>query len=93
MAKTMVHTCDICKQSKSANDLAHITVRTEGIKIKESNYKGIEIDICSDCLKKKGFIVETKTEEELQQANAKNSITLEDKIYEILQDLGVAFTA
>lgn len=91
MAQTTIHTCDICKQSKSKDDLAKIIVKTEGIKIKDSSYRGIEIDICSDCLKKKGFVVETKTEEELQQAKAKNKVTLEDKLYEILDDLGVVF--
>lgn len=92
MAQTTVFTCDICKQSKSKNDLAKITVRTEGIHIKNQvNYTGIQIDVCPDCLRKKGFVVEAKTEEELEQAKKQNEVSLEDKIYDFLSDMGVVF--
>ena len=89
--RTTVYTCDICKQSKSYEDLAKIIVKAEGIKIKDVNqYNGLEIEICSDCLKKKGFIVDFN-KEDAEQTAAKNKVTLEDKIYEILEDMGVAF--
>ncbi len=92
MAQTTVYTCDICKQSKSINDLAKIEVKTEGITIKDCDrYRTLKIDICKNCLKKKGFLVEPK-DEELEQAKMQNKATLEDKLYEILEDLGVAFT-
>ena len=91
MAQTTVFTCDICKQSKSKNDLAKITVKAEGIRMKGIGYGGLIIDICPECLKRKGFVVETKTEEELEQAQLKNKVTLEDKIYEFLSDMGVVF--
>lgn len=92
MARTEVYTCDICKQSKSKDDLAKITVRSEGIKIKGVGYNGITIDICPDCLKKKGFVVEEKPTKEEQELDEKhNKATLEDKIYEILEDMGVVF--
>lgn len=93
MAETMVYTCDICKASKSKNDLARITVKTDGIRMKDVGYRGLEIDICPDCLRKKGFVVdfpENKDEQEL--AEMKNKATLEDKIYDFLVDMGVAFT-
>lgn len=91
MAQTIVYTCDICKQSKSKNDLAKITVKSDGIKMKNV-YGGITVDICPDCLKKKGFVVEEKpTEEEQELVEKQNKATLEDKIYEILEDMGVAF--
>ncbi len=91
MAQTTVFTCDICKQSKDKGDLAKIKVISEGIKIKKCNsYNTLEIDICTNCLKNKGFLVELKDEEE-EQAKMKNRATLEDKLYEILDDLGVAF--
>ena len=48
------------------------------------------IEICPDCLKKKGFVVEAKKENE-EQVATQNKKTLEDKIYEILEDMGVAF--
>lgn len=92
MAQTTVFTCDICKQSKSKDDLAKNNVKSEGIRMKGVGYNGINIDICPDCLKRKGFVVEVKNEEaEQEQAEARNRATLEDKIYEILSDMGVLF--
>jgi len=88
--KTEVYTCDICKQSKSQGDLARLNVKSEGIRMKGVGYNGITIDVCPDCLKKKGFIVECKKEEE-EQAAKQNKQTLEDKIYDFLSDMGVAF--
>lgn len=92
MAQTTVFTCDICKQSKSKNDLAKITVKSEGIRMKGVGYSGINIDVCPDCLKKKGFVVERKeTEQENDQTAMQNKVTLEDKIYDFLRDMGVLF--
>lgn len=91
MAQTTVFTCDICKQSKSKDDLAKITVKSKGIRMKGVGYNGINIDICPDCLKRKGFVVEVKGESEQEQAEARNRATLEDKIYDILSDMGVLF--
>lgn len=92
MAKTEVYTCDICKQSKSIGDLAKIRVSSEGIKMKNVGYNGITIDICSSCLQKKGFIVDAKpTKEEQEKVEIKNAKTLEDKLLDILEDIGVAF--
>ncbi|MBR2474813.1 MAG: hypothetical protein IKB51_07305 [Clostridia bacterium] len=42
-------------------------------------------------LKKKGFVIEYHSDEEGKQAEAQNKVTLEDKIYEILSDMGVVF--
>lgn len=92
MAETTMYICDICKQSKSKEDLARLEIKANGIHIKGCNtYTPLKIDVCPDCLKKKGFVVETKTEEEVKEAMAKNKLTIEDKIYEILEDMGVAF--
>ena len=91
MAQTTVYTCDICKQSKDRDDLARIDVRTEGIRIKNCDrYNPLKIDICKDCLKKKGFLVEFKSEDG-EQVEKQNKATLEDKLYDILEDMGVAF--
>lgn len=91
MAQTTVFTCDICKQSKSQGDLAKIKINADGIHIKGiSPYNNMVIDICSSCLKKKGFVVECKKEEE-EQAAMQNKQTLEDKIYDFLSDMGVMF--
>ena len=93
MAKTTVYTCDVCKQSKSEEDLSKITVGAAGIRIKTTgrNYNNLQIDICKDCLKKKGFVVEPKPEDNLESIEKSNQKTLEDKLYEILEDMGVVF--
>lgn len=94
MAQTTVYTCDICKQSKSSEDLLKLEITAgsyQGLKIAGcSGSKTLKVEICKDCLKKKGFIVESKKEEE--ELHAKQNVkTLEEKIYEILEDMGVAF--
>lgn len=91
--KTTNYICDRCKTSKSQEDLSQIKVNTRGITISRNHYHSdIEFDICKDCLKKKGFIVnpipEEQDEEEVKKANNK---TLENKLLEILEDLGVQF--
>lgn len=92
MARTEVYTCDICKQSKSKGDLASINVRSEGIRIKSGGYGGIQIDVCQECLNKKGFVVEVKeTREEDDQVLMRNENNLRDKIYDFLSDMGVVF--
>lgn len=94
MAQTTVYTCDICKGSKDKNDLAKIEVTVKGIRIKgvDDRYFPLKIDICKECLKKKGFIVEPKVDdEENQQTEGRNRMTLEDKLYDILEDMGVVF--
>lgn len=85
--------CDICKTSKSKEDLCKIKVRTEGFKIqgKGNYYNDLEIDICKNCLEKKGFIINPKPEETEEDIQRKNSQTLENKIIDILYDLGVQF--
>lgn len=94
MAQTTVYICDICKNTKDSGSLSKIEVRTEGIRIKNCDrYAPLKIDVCKDCLKKKGFLVESKIENEIEkeQAELKNNQTLEDKIYDFLLDLGIAF--
>lgn len=96
MAQTRVYTCDLCKQSRSSSDLLCLEVKAsnfEGISIVGlSRYDSLKIDICKDCLKKKKFVVELPNEkEEKELADKQNKKTLEDKIYEILEDMGVAF--
>lgn len=91
--QTTNYICDICKTSKSKEDLSQIRVNTRGITISQNHYHpDIEFDICKDCLKKKGFVVnpipEDQNEEEVRKANNK---TLENKILDILEDLGVQF--
>lgn len=94
MTKT-IYTCDICHQEKKQDELAKIELRsTGGINIKNSNNffgGGRLLDICSDCLKKYGFDVEAKHDDEYKKQAEQNRKTLEDKLLDILEDLGVRF--
>lgn len=88
--KTITHICDLCKQSKGEKELAHLEIRSRGLGIFDS-YRTLEVDICKSCLEKKGFIVNRKegqSDADIQKANGQN---LEDKIVDILNDLGVQF--
>lgn len=90
--QTINYICDVCKTSKSKEDLCRIEVETLGIKIsKGHHYDPLKIDICKDCLEKKGFIINPKPEETEEDIKRKNSQTLENKIVDILYDLGVQF--
>lgn len=90
--KTEVYTCDICKQSKSCNDLCSLDIQTRGITLSQNKYAPHKhFDICKDCLKKRGFVVEAASHDEAEEGDKKNDKLLESKILDILEDLGVAF--
>ncbi|MFP3153605.1 hypothetical protein LQZ18_04100 [Lachnospiraceae bacterium ZAX-1] len=96
MASTQIYTCDLCKQSKGKNDLSNLRVTSSGIRIENGidNYAAatsIGIDVCGECLRKKGFIVKVKKPEETKKAHDFNARTLEQKLLDILEDLGVSF--
>lgn len=90
--QTTNYICDVCKTSKSKEDLCQMRVTTQGLKIKEgSYYNELNVDICKNCLEKKGFIINPKPEETEEDIKKKNSQVLENKLIEILEDLGVQF--
>ncbi len=90
--KTTNYICDICKTSKSKDDLCQMEVTTQGLKITNgSYYTALKIDICKDCLEKKGFIINKKPEETEEEIKKKNSQVLENKLIDILENLGVQF--
>lgn len=90
--KTINYICDICKTSKSEDDLCQMKISTKGLKIVEgSYYNELNVDICKDCLNKKGFIINPKPEETEDDIKKKNSQILENKLIDILDDLGVQF--
>lgn len=90
--KTTNYICDVCKTSKSKEDLCQMRVTTEGLKIKEGGYyQELNVDVCKDCLQKKGFIINPKPEETEDDIKKKNSQVLENKLIDILNDLGVQF--
>lgn len=92
MASRNVYTCDICKKEKEKDELSRIDVSANGIRIRGLyRYNDtLHIDICRKCLVDKGFIVEYKQEEYNDVAD-KNRATLEEKLMDILMDLGVSF--
>lgn len=90
--KTTNYICDVCKTSKSKEDLCQMKVSTQGLKIKEGGYyTELNVDICKECLEKKGFIVNAKQEKTTEEIEKINSQTLESKLTDILEDLGVQF--
>lgn len=90
--QTTNYICDTCKTSKSKEDLCQMRVTTQGLKIKEGGYYNeLNVDICKDCLEKKGFIISPKPEQTEEDIKKKNSQVLENKLIEILEDLGVQF--
>lgn len=90
--QTTNYICDVCKTSKSKEDLCQMRVTTQGLRIKEgSYYNELNVDICKDCLEKKGFIINPKPEQTEEDIKKKNSQVLENKLIEILEDLGVQF--
>ena len=92
--KTEVFTCDCCKNSKSYGDLAHLTIQCDGLTLKMGGLRKFSIvkDICKDCLERKGIVVHPTADNEKDKiADTKNKKTLNDKLIDILDDLGVAF--
>ena len=90
--KTTNYICDMCKTSKSEEDLCQMRVSTKGIRIKEGGYYNeLNVDICKECLEKKGFVINKRPGETEEEMEKKNSKTLESKLIEILDDLGVQF--
>lgn len=94
--KTTTYICDSCKKSVSEAELIALEVGLTGdicIKDGERRYaKQAHLDICKDCLRKKGFVIEApQDKDERHEAQAKNQKTLENKLIDILEDIGVAF--
>ena len=90
--KTTTYICDKCKKSVGAEDLIEIKFSANLIK-KPSGYYSPQLinkDICKKCLEEKGLIIEFN-KEKYEQDLKKNEKTIEDKILEFLEDLGVAF--
>lgn len=92
--KTTSYICDVCKKSVSETDLVSIGVNVKNIYFESANgtlQRSATLDICKDCLRKKGFTIETISKDTKDEIATKNTKTLESKILDILDDLGVAF--
>lgn len=92
--KTTTYICDTCKQSVSEKELVGIEVNVENILFEPTNgYRRTKarLEICKGCLRKKGFVIQAITKENEAETATHNTKTLESKIIDILDDLGVAF--
>lgn len=90
--KTTVHTCDICRQSKSEEDIIPISISYQA-KAPNNNYKHTiskSKDICKACLDKRGLLTEFPTEN-IDETVAKRSKAFDDRFVDLLCDLGVLF--
>lgn len=90
--KTTTYICDKCKKSVGKDDLVEITFSATLIQTPNgyNRTQNIKKDVCKSCLKDKGLIIEFN-QEKYEQDLKKNEKTMEDKLIEILEDLGVAF--
>lgn len=91
--RTEVYTCDICKQSKSKSDLSQMEVKAAGLMFESGRYaEPKKFDICKDCLKKHGFVVNPKEEEmSNREAENHNENMLRNKLLDVLAELDVQF--
>jgi hypothetical protein len=92
--QTTIYTCDICNKEAKKEDLICMTITTN------SRYKGPYLamkggskylEICKECLEKKGFIIDIVSDEEREAKLKHNSVCMEDQIINILSDIGVQF--
>ena len=93
ITKTFI--CDECKSSVGEKELYSFDVDLKGHNQPRysPSYISIKKDICKKCLEKRGVLTELSDEdrEAKEEALKKNTKCVEDKLIEILEDLGVAF--
>lgn len=93
---TKTYICDVCNKSVGEGDLC-----TTEIVIKSPNSTGngyyrneitrAEKHICKKCLTEKNIRVELPEGQKKEEMDKKNKMSLEDKVLDFLQDLGVMF--
>jgi hypothetical protein len=90
---TKTYICDVCKKSVGESELYGVSVSITVPK-KPDTYSQklltINKDICEECLKNKGIVVDIP-EDKKNKISESNKKTLESKLIDILEDLGVAF--
>jgi hypothetical protein len=91
ITKTFI--CDLCKKSVGETELLALEVNLSMPKSPSGYTQRLTVkkDICKDCLEKKGIVTVVTDEKQRETITAKNQKTLEDKLIDILEDLGVAF--
>lgn len=91
ITKTFI--CDVCKKSVGETELKSLSISMKGV-IAPNGYASTQTvskDICKECLEKKGILSSVPDGQKYEDVNAKNNKSLEDKLMDILEDLGVAF--
>lgn len=99
VTKTFI--CDVCKKSVGESELIQIssTITIPHQPNGSDYYKGntrrlvaCNKDVCADCLKSKGLVIELSLNKETAaQDSANNQKSFETKLIDFLSDLGVAF--
>ena len=86
----ITHICDICKQSKGKEELARLEVRSSGLEFLD-RYATKKVDISQAFFSNKNFIINNRENKKLNEIQNINNKNLEDKLIDILSDLGVQF--
>ena len=91
ITKTFI--CDLCKKSVGEMELLPLEVNLTMPKSPSGYAQRLTVkkDICKDCLEKKGIVIKLADHSETEKITQSNQKTLETKLIEILEDLGVAF--
>jgi sulfur relay (sulfurtransferase) complex TusBCD TusD component (DsrE family) len=92
--KTTTYICDICKKSVGEAELVTVEISAKMMKMPNGymQQQRVSKDICKDCLKGRGIVTEyVPGENDLEEITKANNKTLESKLVDILEDLGVQF--
>lgn len=85
------HVCDMCKQTKTKDEMVTLELsQSYGSKVRIIGNRQ-RIDICPECMKKKGIVIEKTEEQTQEEVYQKNERTIREKFIEILADLDVSF--
>ena len=89
-----VHICDLCGSvHNKKEELVHFDIRVVGNLVfpftgpSWFNNKPMFLDICKDCLEKKGFAI--GDEMSYSEKEKHNEDTIKDKLLDILSELGI----
>jgi len=91
--KTITYICDKCKQSKSESDIVVIeTTYQISRNSQASRYTArAKKDVCKQCLESAGMLYEMPDNTDVNEALKKSQKSFEDKLIDLLYDLGVQF--
>ena len=93
ITKTFI--CDLCKKSVGETELfgIEVNINVPGKSGYGGRYVTQKKEVCKECLEKKGIVTEATGDRAKDQQNGTaNQKTLEQKMIDILEDLGVQFT-